>query len=429
MIRRIFTFILAMVFVILCGQNAFAISSSELQSLNNNTFYYQPGNTCSPSTPVTAGSGPAGGTAYPNLDPNSMANAINAYIKQYSTSSDFTGDGSTFVSDGYNSNVSPFLMVAIAEIESSLASPTTYDVQYANNAFSREATSGQPHIQGAGPNADTLWYKWPSVIASIQYQNPTNIADVGGGGGDFAAYLRESFATQIDTDNLTSFFATYDPGNSAYPATVQNIINQLVTMTGSATTTATTITPTAANDCSATSLATGTGTPAGLANFVYYSQCDSAWANDPYGDDPVGTICADGCGPTSVAMVIATLANNSVTPVQSANLAMQLGEYDPGAGTDWSFFINGPAYYHLKATSLGTNFAQAIATLNEGGLVIAAGTGAAPFTTEGHIIVLKGEASNGDIIVADPDTAHTQTEYSVNDIISAGLQDLVGVTQ
>jgi hypothetical protein len=176
-----------------------------------------------------------------------------------------------------------------------------------------------------------------------------------------------------------------------------------------------------------TSNCSSSSTGAGIANFVYYSQCDNSWGTVSYGDAG-DIICSSGCGPTSVAMVVATLAKSSVTPDQTAALSMSTGGWDPGVGTKWSFFASGTSHYGLKPTDLQTNIEEAVTLLQNGGLVIAAGTGAIPFTTAGHIIVLKGVSSNGDIIVADPDPQHTQTQYSINDIVSAGLQDLVGVT-
>ena len=171
------------------------------------------------------------------------------------------------------------------------------------------------------------------------------------------------------------------------------------------------------------------GTPSG--NFVFYNQCDSKWANTHYDSTPSGngTICANGCGATSVAEVVATLADSSVTPVESANYSMSIGGYIKGSGTSWSYFSAGPQHWGLHTTELGTDINKAISVLQGGGLVIAAGNGADPFTSGGHVLVLKGIASNGDILVGDPDTDHKETQYPPSVIQSAGLRDLVGVTK
>jgi hypothetical protein len=170
---------------------------------------------------------------------------------------------------------------------------------------------------------------------------------------------------------------------------------------------------------------------AGVANFVFYDQCDPKWANSHYDSSPSGkgTICANGCGATSVAMIVATLADKSVTPVESANYSMSIGGYTSGSGTSWSYFAKGPEHWGLKTTQLGTDMSKAISVLQGGGLVIAGGNGADPFTTGGHVIVLKGIASNGDILVGDPDTQHKETQYPATVIQSSGVRNMVGVTK
>ncbi len=166
----------------------------------------------------------------------------------------------------------------------------------------------------------------------------------------------------------------------------------------------------------------------GVANgsFVFYAQCDNKWKSHPYGD---GTVCSSGCGPTSVAMVVATLADSSVTPPQAADYSMQSGGWVSGSGTSWGFLASGPEHWGLHSQQLGIDMDKAVSVLKGGGLVIAAGTGTLPFTSVGHIIVLKGIASNGDILVGDPGQDKPTTQYSVNTIASSGLLNLVGVTK
>ena len=166
-----------------------------------------------------------------------------------------------------------------------------------------------------------------------------------------------------------------------------------------------------------------------LGNVIFYNQCNPSWGNTPYGS-PGSTICSSGCGPTSVAMVVSSLSSSTVSPSDVASWSMSNGGWVPGQGSSWNgLLVMGPEHWGLNAQNIGTNFNKALATLEGGGLVIAAGTGAAPFTTAGHILVLRGVASDGNILVADPDSAHTSTEYSATTIISAGLQDLVAVTK
>lgn len=149
------------------------------------------------------------------------------------------------------------------------------------------------------------------------------------------------------------------------------------------------------------------GVPAG--DFVFYLQSDPKWKDHPFGNHTIGPA---GCGPSSLAMVVATLKDKSVTPVTVADWATQNNHYSPGGGSQWSLFTAGPANWGLKSQTLFTENAgsrpssadmdAAIQVIKSGGLVIASGTGPIPFTTAGHIIVLRGVTDDGKILLGDP---------------------------
>jgi hypothetical protein len=213
------------------------------QILNGSTEYYtgssgQTGSgsgTCgtTPTAPVAPGSGLPVGAAFPDLNPASMATAINTWITEQNPNSTLSGLGSTIVASAKNSNVNPFLIVAIAKEETSLADPTSYNVKYANNPFSREAIPSQPNYPGAGVNAGTLWYKWSSVEASVDYTAPENQNAVGG--GDMATYLRDQYGAEIDSNNLTALMEAYAPPSqndtAQYIANLQSWVNSLISLT------------------------------------------------------------------------------------------------------------------------------------------------------------------------------------------------------
>lgn len=147
--------------------------------------------------------------------------------------------------------------------------------------------------------------------------------------------------------------------------------------------------------------------------FVFYSQYDPLWRDHAYG---TSTIAASGCGPSSVAMVVATLADRTITPVEVADWGSINGTYTP-SGSSWSMMSNGPAQWGLKVESLGLNIDQAIQTIRAGGLVIASGRGPAPFTDSGHIIVIRGIDTSGKLLLGDP--AHP--EFNEQAVDSAEL--------
>ncbi|MEI8187494.1 MAG: C39 family peptidase [Candidatus Saccharibacteria bacterium] len=746
------------------------MAQSDLNALNNyNDWVAAQCNTSdSPNTPVVAGTGTPTGLSFPSLDPTAMATSIDNFITKTNPSSKMVGLGSVIVASAKNSNVSPFLIVAFAHHESSLANPSDFNVQHGNNSFGRTATSSQPNFQGSH-----LWYYWSSIKASVDYTATENQNAIGG--GDQASYLRAQFGKYIDsgasiftilsaggyapatdgndpngysaavtadisamasgipssstaapastststpgTSGVVWPFSTKSatqyqridegwdiqtfPGGGIYaiaPGTIKqlspdpggfgndypvesldssiggpsdwiyyghvhvipSVVNQHVTAgqliaysnkapnengsaapagwleigfakpstdapfdSGSGTTSAGqamhdilvnanagvqtgTVSPGSGNASCSSACSTGSGGSldkflqaialhesggipianshngaygkyqfipstwqgyakkyyppgqqwatadlapeniqdavaylanisvakqfkndpfwmainwyqpsatkvypnksdpslnvappgnggltyasygnqidsavqtgtlqgkgpinkislnysaapdfaswlakaggapdsqtasssngcggAGVANFVFYDQCDPKWANAHYDSSPSGkgTICANGCGATSVAMIVATLSDKSVTPVESANYSMSIGGYISGAGTSFSYFAKGPEHWGLKTTQLGTDMSKAISVLQGGGLVIAGGNGAAPFTTGGHVIVLKGIASNGDILVGDPFTQHKEKQYPASVIQSSGVRNMVGVTK
>ena len=60
----------------------------------------------------------------------------------------------------------------------------------------------------------------------------------------------------------------------------------------------------------------------GATQVVYYNQLDKRYASKPYGTDDIGTY---GCGPTCMAMVVSSLTNETVDPVEMARWAYENG--------------------------------------------------------------------------------------------------------
>jgi hypothetical protein len=215
-----------------------ALSQSELYSIYSDTTWYDPNSSASSActaTDTSPGNGAPDGAQFPNLDPSAMANAINQWIVQQNPNSEMKGLGSTIVADGKSSNVSPFLIVAIAKSESSIAAPGDWNVAHANNSFGREATSSQPNVPS--PSRDVLWYKWSTVKASVDNTAPEN--QNAAGGGDMATYLRTQFGSQIDDNNLVAMITKYAPpkenDTAQYIANVQSWISDLIKLTGGTT--------------------------------------------------------------------------------------------------------------------------------------------------------------------------------------------------
>ncbi|MDB5168792.1 MAG: hypothetical protein JWO41_148 [Candidatus Saccharibacteria bacterium] len=146
--------------------------------------------------------------------------------------------------------------------------------------------------------------------------------------------------------------------------------------------------------------------------FTFFSQCDPSWGKNNYGD---ATICAAGCGPSSMAMIVTNLTGQVVTPATIAAYAdsHSLYYYDAagnGQGSKWEIAPAIAQQYSLKSVAVGADIAKISAILKAGGLVAAPGDGADPYTTSGHYIVIRAVTADGKWKVADPfhDDANTK---------------------
>ena len=132
---------------------------------------------------------------------------------------------------------------------------------------------------------------------------------------------------------------------------------------------------------------------------VYYNQTDARWGSKLYGR--TGTIGWEGCGPTALAMVVASMTDNKVTPYDVAQWSAQNGYRCEGNGSYHSLIPNGGEHYGLTVDKIGKDSKKLVEVLQSGKLVIAI---MAPghFTTTGHFIVLWGITEDGKVLVADP---------------------------
>lgn len=83
---------------------------------------------------------------------------------------------------------------------------------------------------------------------------------------------------------------------------------------------------------------------------VYYNQTDARWGNKPYGK--TSTIGRAGCGPTALAIAVASLTGNRVTPYDVAQWSVANGGLCEGSGSYHSLIPNGGRHYGLTVTAL-----------------------------------------------------------------------------
>ena len=136
----------------------------------------------------------------------------------------------------------------------------------------------------------------------------------------------------------------------------------------------------------------------GITPVVYYNQVDERYAGKPYGTDNIGGY---GCGPTSMSIVVSSLSNETVDPVQMAEWSYRNGYWCKGSGSYHALIPAAAKAWGLPVSGCTASEPQRIVdALSEGKLVVAI-MSKGHFTSGGHFIVLRG-VKDGKIMVADP---------------------------
>lgn len=131
---------------------------------------------------------------------------------------------------------------------------------------------------------------------------------------------------------------------------------------------------------------------------VYFNQLDEAYADKPYGTDHIGGY---GCGPTAMSIVVSSLTDEIVDPVQMAKWSYDNGGWCKGSGSYHAMIPAAAKAWELPVEGCTTAEPQRLLdALAEGKLVVAI-MSKGHFTSGGHFIVLRG-VKDGQILVADP---------------------------
>ena len=131
---------------------------------------------------------------------------------------------------------------------------------------------------------------------------------------------------------------------------------------------------------------------------VYFNQMDERYADKPYGTDHIGSY---GCGPSAMAIVVSSLAGETVDPVEMADWASKNGYWCKGSGSYHALIPGAAKAWGLPVSGCSASEPQRIIdALSEGKLVVAI-MAKGHFTSSGHFIVLRG-VQDGKVMVADP---------------------------
>ena len=131
---------------------------------------------------------------------------------------------------------------------------------------------------------------------------------------------------------------------------------------------------------------------------VYFNQLDERYAGQPYGTDNIGGY---GCGPTAMSIVVSSLTNDTVDPIEMARWSYENGYWCSGSGSYHALIPAAAKAWGLNVEGCTASDGQNIAdALTDGKLVVAIML-KGHFTSSGHFIVLRG-VKDGKILVADP---------------------------
>ena len=144
---------------------------------------------------------------------------------------------------------------------------------------------------------------------------------------------------------------------------------------------------------------------------VDYKQYDSRWGGLPYalpGEN--GTIKTSGCGPTSIASVLASIVSPYIDPVTCASWARANGYKAFNQGTYYNYFVPQAAAYGVKVKQLNSSsiygkpnhsaHSVALSELMNGNWLIAC-MGKGNWTKAGHFVFVYG-FKDGNVYINDP---------------------------
>ncbi len=145
----------------------------------------------------------------------------------------------------------------------------------------------------------------------------------------------------------------------------------------------------------------------GITEVVYYNQLDERYASKPFGTDHIGGY---GCGPTAMAIVVSSLTDDTVDPVEMAKWAYDNGYWCKSSGSYHALIPAAAKNWGLPVEGCTAAEPQRIIDALSSGKLIVALMLEGHFTTGGHFIVLRG-VKDGKILVADP-ASYTRSEQS-----------------
>lgn len=152
-------------------------------------------------------------------------------------------------------------------------------------------------------------------------------------------------------------------------------------------------------------------------------QYDKRWGYGNYGDS---VIAINGCGPTSVAMVIAGLTGrNDITPYDIAKYAYENGYYENG--TSWDFFTKGVIKYGIIGKEIALSESVMVKELKKGHPIICS-MRPGDFTTTGHLILIT-DYKNDKFKINDPNSKERSNKLWSYQTLKTQIKNLWSFTE
>ena len=149
------------------------------------------------------------------------------------------------------------------------------------------------------------------------------------------------------------------------------------------------------------------------ASFYYGVDVNTPSIKDKYGN--WATIQSHGCGPTSVAIVAASMGRSTDPKKATQAVCQNSGCYSTGSSSSVLAAVLKNTYGIDAHESWDST--EVLNALKTGNALVIALMKKGHFTTGGHFIVLTGMTSNGEVSVADPNHSSNNANFSFANII------------
>lgn len=139
----------------------------------------------------------------------------------------------------------------------------------------------------------------------------------------------------------------------------------------------------------------------GSVDVTYFCQSSDEWKDLPYGTDTIGPY---GCGPTVMAIAVASLTDTDTDPAVMAAWAVEHGYWARRTGSYHSIVLGTARSFGLVAEPFTSRDADDVLDALSQGKMLVALMGPGHFTSGGHFILLRGITPDGEVLVADPNS-------------------------